>query len=1085
MPELTELALSRLVLLRPNALWLAIPAFIYWLIAARRPLDIAVGSTFIWRRVSGSTARPRVSQFLLLLFLGVAVGALSRPVLLPGSPADPGTHGVLRVVRQPGPQGRLRVEALLPRSALDRTATFTCGAWSETAPVEHRDAGDVDTWEFAAPDLPPGASLHMEVCTSAPATRVEFRAQAVIPPRFTPLAVRDESRSPAVEAALVALCAAGWTRMDDNAPACIVRRATAGSTADAQRAADQPPFLIFLPATDAPETGFLPRARSTIAGHALVRGLDLEHWTILTRQEAVVDARRFDSVWIDSEAGPLLRAGRDSLAFDFDPDRADLIDTAAWPVLWGRLVERVLLRIEPNAPAPSARWRELPRFLLLCVLAVLGWRLAALSSHLRRSLLLSALGAALLVPPLPFGEPRTVAATIDSRHALSAADLDLLPSGGVLRVPSHAAVPANAEAFRSHLRQRQISLAIESPGDAVELVLSASRIEVGGTLTVRVHPPRAGRLVVTGADGARREKSLEADAPFAMQPEVAGNWLCEFQTSDATAAAPATFVVESRPRALLLTNPLAATETRTRGRWLAAAGFELLDAPRAVELAPILVGERAPQLVVWDDAAPERFAFAEFDALRTWIENGGTLLVAAGATFHAESAQKTQLSDLLAQPLPRQPPDDSDYGVVLVDFSGSIRGDALATMLAAVTTALESTPLASRWGVCVFADEPRWIAQPGAPVDAQLVARVLSEQPGGGTHLDRALTAVRTTLSARVGKRSILLVTDGLVERADWSRIGAELAHSQVELAIVALGATAQHSALQELVQAAGGTYAAVGDVRTATSVVRGAIEHPPSPWRDIVGPLRPAVRDPLLRGVPAEIPAPRRAIVTPPLPQRAGVRTLWMDGEGLPSFVERSLGRGSALTWQSSLAAADWPTREAGQALSSALAQVLLASVRDAPTEPRRVELRRDATGGAWIWLERRDGEALVLAAQLRIDGEGTRTIPAAAWERGGYLLARPADARHGVTIEVAPTSSTWIPADSTWDPRPLAEFAASTHFFAPRHEHFSLDFILVVLGVGLACWPSRARSAEHQRRTTAVAADAGSATIGGRREN
>ena len=98
---------------------------------------------------------------------------------------------------------------------------------------------------------------------------------------------------------------------------------------------------------------------------------------------------------------------------------------------------------------------------------------------------------------------------------------------------------------------------------------------------------------------------------------------------------------------------------------------------------------------------------------------------------------------------------------VLVDYSGSMRGDRIDAALAAVRAVGEAMTAADYWNIGSFADRHQ-VVVPWSRFDENFFDRMRRAVTGGGTRMFAAVVSANETLiTAPLRKRAIVLISDG------------------------------------------------------------------------------------------------------------------------------------------------------------------------------------------------------------------------------------------------------------------------------------------------------------------------------------
>ena len=1016
-------------LYRPSALALLPVAVLLWWWLRHTPRSHQVGSTFIWTHLGDATRIPATGWPLLLLLVSVVL-ALTRPVLLPGWNPTLDPLPLFRVLAPSASamNDALAAEVILPPGSGTATVTVSAGARGlarETVTL----ATDRPLWRrFPLASLKAGDEGELRVDATS--------RSATVPAATPPLAVLDESGSPSVAHALDALERCGRIvrhpvnpspgETPDIIPDIIVTRGTP---------VGGEPLRGWIRLGRAPddEVGYLLVPDPGIPAHPLLLGLDARRWWIPRRVPVTHhDLRAADGeVLLDSSAGPLITRRGNVLELAFDPDESGLPELPVWPVLWSRLME--LLDAPLAAPAQElTRSRapvDAPRIgLLLVALALVPWALRGFSKA-RQLILAVGIVMAATFPYLSWGDPPRARVAVTADVPMPPAErirqaARQLTNGGVLELPVELPAPLERVALWRQLAARRVRLALSSQPAAV-LSVEPTRVEKGGTVTLTAST--SGELKVVAPDGSVTRAAVTSRAARRQKVGMAGSWC--FQLLDgAERVVAATLLHVSDPI------PVVSCAGPVESGAAQLVSDEVFSERRA-ETLPSLLAElprpAAKGIILWDGLDPEALDDTGAQTLRQWLDDGGTLLVCAAPPFFAASPGKERLEALLPAPLPDVPRQQQlGLGIILADLSGSMSAGGWEPLVAGIGVLLDATPAGGRWGVCGFRSDVNWLARPGSPVDVELLGRLQSNDPGGGTRLDLALDEVLQRFDPVSGGRNLVLLTDGRDSGAvSWQDYGRRLAAAGIRVTILGVGPRVNDAVLDTLARSAGGDYRRARSATDATRLLADALDPPPGPWRASAA-LRTASLDPLLNAVPPHLPAPLRRIVASP---HTSAHPLLVDREGHPLLLTRRFGTGRSLLWCSGLDAESLPGSGAGSALVSALASILVTASRGTPAVGRNTELLTDVTGARWVAVERFLGDP----ATAFLEGIGNLAI---ARERDRYLA--PLDFEpvtpFTVALEGVPQG---VHTDASANRRALGRLAEPTRPFAPPDGRHSTD--------------------------------------------
>lgn len=346
----------------------------------------------------------------------------------------------------------------------------------------------------------------------------------------------------------------------------------------------------------------------------------------------------------------------------------------------------------------------------------------------------------------------------------------------------------------------------------------------------------------------------------------------------------------------------------TAARLLRAQGLTVRElAPEELRL-PIAAGA----LVLRAPAAA--FTSAQLDALASWVEDGGGLLMTGGEeSFGLGGWYRTPVEAVL--------PVDGDLRsdvqvplvamVMIVDRSQSMAGGSPSKIGLARQGAAEVVELAFErdlLGLMAFSDESEWVFELRPATGRgklEMLAGIRALSTRGGTVLGPALREALDALRASdAALKHAILLSDGRLYDGSGPFAGpavdlvAEAAAARadgVSLSTIAVGAEADFDRLRALARAGGGRYYQALDVATLPRIFAGeALTATRSLVRE--DPGAPGVRaHPLLAGLDAP-PGPDAYVATT---LKEDAEALWSYGreETLLSVRRQGLGRTAALT--------------------------------------------------------------------------------------------------------------------------------------------------------------------------------------------
>ncbi len=372
-------------LLRPEYLitYGIVVLLILWLKRARFRV-VLVPSTQIWQELQPSRHQKsrKIGFWLVVAGLAVVVG---RPILLPAGEDSSPPEIVVWPSRHAADPTRIELWPDYWEGATDSGSIPEALLVEESPePTSLQGIAQPNHWLFELPASDRPRSIVVRYLGE--------ERELEVPAAPRPVRVALECESPSTERVLQVLATEGWIERSPDPDVRIVRSATAKPARKTVR----------LPA---PESNPEPFPRVRPSWHPLLDGLESEEWIITNRLESgdLSDAE----VILDSDLGPLIERNEREIQLNFDPDREELTQRAAWLVLWGRL----LVAAPPESPitARASTWNSLT-FVKIFV-AILALFLVAPSLRSPRSALLPLGALALLLIPassLPTRFQRTV-----------------------------------------------------------------------------------------------------------------------------------------------------------------------------------------------------------------------------------------------------------------------------------------------------------------------------------------------------------------------------------------------------------------------------------------------------------------------------------------------------------------------------------------------------------------------------------------------------------------------------------------------------------------------------------------------------
>jgi Mg-chelatase subunit ChlD len=289
--------------------------------------------------------------------------------------------------------------------------------------------------------------------------------------------------------------------------------------------------------------------------------------------------------------------------------------------------------------------------------------------------------------------------------------------------------------------------------------------------------------------------------------------------------AGAAVVVAGTPRLLYVS----ATGSGPRAS-LAAGGY----AVSATTTLPRSVAQLDQyEAVVLDDVAADMLDAAQANALEEYVQRygGGLFMLGSPRSLDPALIANTPFDRLLPIDVRRRSGQRSDdlALVVIFDKSGSMDDQVAGARKIdfarqSIQRALESVSATDAVGVIAFDAGAVPIAPLRAGQDAQAIAEKLrSLAPGGATAIAPAAELARVWLNATsvdLGRRHVLLISDGQTSAEDAARLRALVAERRFTLSVVALGGERDRQLLTSLSQSSGGQAFFPEDIRQVPVLV-------------------------------------------------------------------------------------------------------------------------------------------------------------------------------------------------------------------------------------------------------------------------
>lgn len=278
-------------------------------------------------------------------------------------------------------------------------------------------------------------------------------------------------------------------------------------------------------------------------------------------------------------------------------------------------------------------------------------------------------------------------------------------------------------------------------------------------------------------------------------------------------------LVKGPPRVLVVTSQ--AGNQRFLARALRTQGFTVVEsAPQASALT--IEELSAYELVVLENVPAFQLTHAKMENLATYVRDlgGGLLVIGGSQSYGAGGYFRTPLERVL--PVDMRPPARLEMPHVallfVIDKSGSMGGgpDGDTKLDLAKSAAIAAADIMNptdQIGILAFDAGWHWTV-PFRPVGrGEWINNVLSTlRADGGTKLyDAMVEARRAILEKEAAIKHVIVLSDGLSEKADFQALAAELARARVTVSTVSVGTDADVTLLADLARDANGrSYLAV-----------------------------------------------------------------------------------------------------------------------------------------------------------------------------------------------------------------------------------------------------------------------------------
>ncbi|OUU24805.1 MAG: hypothetical protein CBC13_03015, partial [Planctomycetia bacterium TMED53] len=638
---------------------------------------------------------------------------------------------------------------------------------------------------------------------------------------------------------------------------------------------------------------------------------------------------------LETETGEaLLTRTPQGFVWGFDPEAGDLADRSDWPLLMARMVTE----LTPSESPALSHWNWLGihsgliATALLCVFVLFLRGLRSLPTLI---LILIAIITGWSSGTVSWSNPdRDRRPQIQPSQITSGAELVFFPSD-----------PAPTPQFFRELQVRGIgwkmSDRIEGIDPQKKWALSRTIIEPGQSVNI-VGESSFDDWTLTDPSG--QKESL----PIPIKVKASGIWT----------------VTDSRGRELSfrVLPPIEVYSVTPKNSSLNS----LFDDPRFdVKSYPENdlphLGNGA--LVAWNG---EELSRDTCEKIRSWVETGGTIFAASGHPICPDEETRIALGDILGAPLPAPREEDLDMGVLLLDLSGSLIGEAATTMLESAITILDDSAEGIRWGVAGFRDSVSWLVKPGTPIDPMIVNNLTTQiRSGGGTRLGQSLLEILPALKNHSGSKRVLVVTDGRTSPANWQSIGNQVNQSGIELEILLVGELAESSAVAELSAAAGGIWQSAINPIDARIKLSRWINDDSSRWKKTQPPLIQNERALLTSGFSADCPPPLQCLtLKKEWEDLVTADSVWSDSIGNNILTSNKQLKGEAILWWSGFD----PLRlgENGNQIIHRIRDMLATSLRRKLSPDRIAKVAIGSHGESVLLVERLYNESMQSTARV-----------------------------------------------------------------------------------------------------------------------
>lgn len=190
--------------------------------------------------------------------------------------------------------------------------------------------------------------------------------------------------------------------------------------------------------------------------------------------------------------------------------------------------------------------------------------------------------------------------------------------------------------------------------------------------------------------------------------------------------------------------------------------------------------------------------------LRTWVENGGGLLVTGGRNaFGPGGYARSELAAMLPLRFPQKKEvrDPSTALAVIIDTSGSMGAEGVNLAKEVARLALKRLKPHDKAGIVEFHGAKRWAAPMQPASNGIAIQRALNRlSAGGGTVMMPAIEeAYYGLLNVRTRTRHVLVLTDGGVEQGAFESLLRRMADDGIHVSTVLVGPRAGGTFMTQL----------------------------------------------------------------------------------------------------------------------------------------------------------------------------------------------------------------------------------------------------------------------------------------------